>query len=403
MGSPSASSGLDTARFHAAPLFHAAWLFAIGIFAAHRIWIPSASLLVSLALLLVLAGLAALRTPRLPLLPLALAWILLGAWCANMEPQPAPAPQLLAYSDGLLRDVGGVVTHAGPLRSEQEQDVDSGASEAPAQRIDLRISAIERVTDTEDRQVPADGTVRLILRWPAAAAIQRIRCGDRIGVLARLLPPQVYRDPGAWSRTDYLLDQGVTATASVPAQHIEAHASPARMPVGCLLPEAQQAASTRLLALPAAMARFPRWLRLSPDDAVMLGAMITGDRTFLSHSLRAGFERTGSFHMLVVSGLHVAIVAGFVLFIARRLRIPRVPATLITIAAAFAYALFTGFAAPVQRSLWMVSLYLIGRLFYRDRNALLMAGWLNAKPPAQPIRFLEAQKKPAPPGRAGHG
>ena len=107
----------------------------------------------------------------------------------------------------------------------------------------------------------------------------------------------------------------------------------------------------------------------------MLAAMVAGDRTYLTHALRVGFERTGSFHMLVVSGFHLAIVAACILWIARRLRVPRVPATLLTIAASFAYALFTGFATPVQRSLWMVTLYLIGRLVYRERSALNTIGF----------------------------
>ena len=118
-------------------------------------------------------------------------------------------------------------------------------------------------------------------------------------------------------------------------------------------------------------------LRLSEDDAIMLAAMVTGDRTYLTHSLRVGFERTGSFHMLVVSGLHLAIVAGLIVWITRRLRVPRVPATLITIVASFAYALFTGFATPVQRSLWMVTLYLVGRLVYRERNVLNTIGFAS--------------------------
>jgi competence protein ComEC len=143
----------------------------------------------------------------------------------------------------------------------------------------------------------------------------------------------------------------------------------------CLLSTAQHAAAARLLALPAAMRGFPEPLRISGDDVIMLAAMVTGDRTFLSHSLRVGFERTGSFHMLVVSGLHLAIVAGFIAWIARRMRIPRVPATLVTIAVSFAYALFTGFATPVQRSLWMVTLYLLGRLIYRERSPLNTIGF----------------------------
>jgi competence protein ComEC len=125
------------------------------------------------------------------------------------------------------------------------------------------------------------------------------------------------------------------------------------------------------------MRRFPAPLRLTQDDAIMLAAMVAGDRTFLTHSLRVGFERTGSFHMLVVSGFHLAIVAACILFITRRLHMPRVPATLLTIAASFAYALFTGFATPVQRSLWMVTLYLLGRLIYRDRSPLNTIGFAS--------------------------
>jgi competence protein ComEC len=123
------------------------------------------------------------------------------------------------------------------------------------------------------------------------------------------------------------------------------------------------------------MRNLPAPLRLSDDDAVMLSAMVAGDRTYLTHALRVGFERTGSFHMLVVSGLHLAIVAACLFWIFKRLRLPRVPATLLTIAASFAYALFTGFATPVQRSLWMVTLYLLGRLLYRERSPLNTIGF----------------------------
>ncbi|MGB8844245.1 MAG: ComEC/Rec2 family competence protein, partial [Terracidiphilus sp.] len=123
------------------------------------------------------------------------------------------------------------------------------------------------------------------------------------------------------------------------------------------------------------MRNYPAPLRLSEDDAVMLSAMVAGDRTYLTHALRVGFERTGSFHILVVSGLHLAIVAACLFWIFKRLRLPRVPATLLTIVASFAYALFTGFATPVQRSLWMVTLYLLGRLLYRERSPLNTIGF----------------------------
>jgi competence protein ComEC len=79
--------------------------------------------------------------------------------------------------------------------------------------------------------------------------------------------------------------------------------------------------------------------------------------------------------MLVVSGFHLAIVAACVLWLTRRLRIPRVSATILTLGFSFAYALFTGFATPVQRSLWMITLYLIARLVYRERSPLNTVGF----------------------------
>jgi competence protein ComEC len=378
-----ASTGLS-----AVPLFHAAWLFAAGIAATNWLWLRPSVVLAALALVAVLCGLAALRALRIAWLPLALLWCLLGAWCAEMEPRPAPAPALATLSDGLLRTVEGTVVDAGPLRGEIEQNLnDNDPSEPaandpeqqPSQRIDLRVSSLEIVTDADDAQSPIAGGVRLIVRWPANAPApptpQPFHCGDRLRALVRLLQPETYHDPGVWSRQDFLVDQGITSTATVSIDRIERLSpSPAAFPA-CRVHALQHASSSRLLALPAAMRRLPVPLRLTPDDAAMLAAMVTGDRTYLTHSLRVGFERTGSFHMLVVSGFHLAIVAACIFWAARRLRLPRVPATLLTIVASFGYALFTGFATPVQRSLWMVMLYLIGRLLYRDRSPLNTVGF----------------------------
>ncbi len=366
----------------AVPLFHAAWLFALGIAVARDLWLRPAVTLVALAATAALCAIAAMRALRIAWLPLGLLWLLLGVWCAEMEPHPAPAPELAALSDGLLRTVQGTVIGAAPVRTEIEQNIDEPSGAAPAQRIDLRVSSLEQVTDTEDVQLPVTGVVRLIIRWQQTAPGQHtapwFHCGDRLEAVVRLLPPASYHDPGAFSREDYLLDQGITATAIVNAEQVErigaARLAPA-LQLACRMQQWQHAVTARLLVLPAAMSRFPAPLRLSQDDAAMLAAMVAGDRTYLTHSLRAGFERTGSFHMLVVSGLHLAVIAGCFFWLAAWLRLPRLPVSLITIAATFAYALFTGFATPVQRSLWMIILYLLGRLVYRERSPLNVIGF----------------------------
>jgi competence protein ComEC len=375
------------------PLFHAAWLFAAGIAVTQAVWLRPSLVLVALAPLAVLCGVAAFRAHRIAWLPLAVLWLLLGTWCAEMQPHPEPAPALAALSDGLLRTVEGAVVDAGPMRGEIEQNLDApvsaqGPVQRPSQRIDLSVSSMEVVTDTSDAQAPVEGGARLTVRWPFPAASKAdnsgapiradappFQCGERVRAVVRLLPPEVYRDPGVWSREDFLVDQGITSTATVNIERLDRLGPSPGLFLACRINQLQHASSARLLALPAAMRRLPTLLRLSQDDAIMLAAMVTGDRTYLTHTLRVGFERTGSFHMLVVSGFHLAIVAGCLFWVAKKLRLPRVPATFATILASFAYALFTGFATPVERSLWMVTLYLIGRLLYRERSVLNTIGF----------------------------
>jgi len=385
----SPTSGRFFAGLGAVPLFHAAWLFAIGIAVADWLWLRPSLVLAALALVAVLCGVSALRALRIAWLPLATLWCLLGVWCALMEPHPAPAPALASFSDGLLRSLEGTVIDAGAVRAEAAQEIngDQNAATAPGQqstqRIDLRVSSLEKVTDAADTEESIAGGVRLTVRWLTGPANQAdpapFHCGERVRAIVRLLPPEIYHDPSVWSRRDFLLDQGITSTASVAIDRIDRLGQTLDFgtSLSCRISGLQGATTTRLLALPAAMLRLPSAFRLAPDDAIMLAAMVAGDRTYLTHSLRVGFERTGSFHMLVVSGFHLAIVAACIFWITRRLRLPRVPATVLTILASFAYALFTGFATPVQRSLWMVTLYLLGRLVYRDRSPMNTIGFAS--------------------------
>ncbi|MGA8042339.1 MAG: ComEC/Rec2 family competence protein [Terracidiphilus sp.] len=368
-------AGNTAAPAGAIPLFHAAWLFALGITAAHQTWLRPGYLLIAIVLIAFVCCLAAIRALRMAWVPVALLWCLLGAWCAEMQPQPAPSQDVLALSDNLLRTVDGIITDAGPVRSEIPGDLDETGTDGPTQRIDLRVTSIERVTDEVDRQEPVTGGLRVTVRWlQGAMNPEPFHCGQQIRVVARLLPPEVYHDPGVWSRRDDLLDQGITAITSVRADGVAVTGKAAAHLWPCRVAEVQHALNSRMVTLSSAMHTLPQPLRLSTEDAVMLAAMTTGDRTYLTHALRIGFERTGSFHMLVVSGLHLAIVAGFIFWLLRLLRVPQVPTTLLTIAASCAYALFTGFGTPVQRSLCMVVVYLLGRLLYREAGALNTLG-----------------------------
>jgi competence protein ComEC len=372
------------------PLFYSALLYMAGIVVAHFVYLRPGYLLAGLLPLAAAALTTIWQAPRLTWLPIAAIWFVLGAWSAETEPTPAPDPQLAQLSDGLLRTVEGTVIDAGPLRTPQNEAEDSESGEevesgSQSQRVDLQLSAAEVVDDLSDRiqpiPNPSTARLRLSIRWPSGAA-SPLACGQTLRAVVRMLPPDAFHDPGIWSRAVYLESQQITATASLLATKRDADqprlillGQPNPRSIPCLLNRARDAASNRLQSLPSLTRRLPRFLRATPEDAAMLTALLTGDRTFLTRTLRAGFERTGSFHLIVVSGLHLAILAGGVFALARRLRLSRLPATGLTLLATLAYALFTGFAIPAQRSFWMIALYLLGRLLYRNRSPLNVIGF----------------------------
>ncbi len=220
--------------------------------------------------------------------------------------------------------------------------------------------------------VPATGGIRVTVYDPGPLALN---CGDRVELPVALTPPDRFRDPGVFQYADYLAGQGIAARGNLSAAKL--HKLSASKPTfACRLAAAQSWASNRLIAFTASSANhhLPRYLRLTQPDALMLNAMLFGDRTGLTHSLRTGFERTGTFHLFVVSGIHIALLAGALFWILRRLRTPLWLATLLTILGATAYAALTGFGQPAQRALVMTSVFLLARLLSRQRDALNALG-----------------------------
>jgi competence protein ComEC len=339
-------------------------------------WLVPGYLLVLLAALFLLAAIAARSAPRLIPVVLALFCVALGWFCAIAEARPLPDGQIQSMRDGLLRGVEGTLIAVGPLK---EQNV-SGADEQPELRLsrtlDLAVTRIERVNDNEDVWQSARGGLRITVTTKPGEALPLLPCGEQMILDARLLAPRAFHDPGLWSRAEWLSEQGIDAEATVPVGRIREMRAPQRISFTCQLTAWQHKTSERILALASeAGNQVPSVLRLSAEDAAMLSAMLTGDRTHLTAPLRVGFERTGCFHLLVVSGLHVAILSGFVYWLLCRLKTSRAGASLPALGFAAAFALFCGFGEPVQRSLLMLVLLYAGQIFFRERSILNVIGF----------------------------
>jgi competence protein ComEC len=363
------SARLERLSFTSAPaLFAALWL-SCGIVLAQRTWFSPAALATAISLLALITLLAARTSLRLGLLSLGCTWLLLGIALSEIEPAADPQIQLRLIADqGGAVGIDGQVVRTTPIRFTQSTlPFGNSTRQEQSKSVDLRVSSANGA--------PVAGGLRVSLYAPVDQLFPAIRCGDWIHGLVAMRPPERYLDPGVWDAPAWLREQGVGVVGSVKASAVTVTRGHGSFP--CWLHSVQQAGSQRLMdfAERSSTSRWPVWMLINESDAGMLSAMILGDRTYLDHQARVGFERTGSFHLLVVSGMHLAIFAGCIFALAKRVRLPRAWSTVVTITCSFAYAMLAGFGEPVQRSFWMVTLYLLARLLFRERNSLNAIGF----------------------------
>lgn len=376
---------VEALRFRRMPLLAAVLCFALGDILS-RSWHAPVLLAGSTALLLLLAVLSQWRANRIAIVPALALWIVAGCWCAQIQPAIPPQTALIPYADGLSRIVRGRVVRVRLLHETQQNDaapqqpqepwrMEPGAWEAdnehPLESVDLDVQAIEDVTPDTSTMRPLQGGVRVTITGDAPV----LACGDVLELPLRLRVPDTYRDPGAWSHAAALLGEGIAVQSSVKAARVHKTGAATR-DWRCRLYAAQSWAASRIDMLVHSRANrlLPAAAHLSAEDAAILNAMLFGDRGRLSQTLRAGFERTGTFHLFVVSGLHIVLLSGVLFWILRKLRTPEGIAVATTIVAATGYALLTGFGVPVQRALGMTAVYLLARWLARESGALNALG-----------------------------
>ncbi len=115
----------------------------------------------------------------------------------------------------------------------------------------------------------------------------------------------------------------------------------------------------------AALNRIDQLYAGNPYATGMLEATLIGETKKLEGIWTDHFRRTGTYHMLVIDGLHITVLAAFLLFLLRVCSIPELAALGLTAAAAWLYALVSGWNAPAVRAAGGFTLYVVARYFYR--------------------------------------
>jgi competence protein ComEC len=344
------------------PLFLAALAFSAGIIAANYVWRSPWVWLIGFLVAALAAAFALCRSPQLAFALALIAIVPLGGFYlqARDAAQPALADNLQPFATGENQvDVTAHVIREGLLRDspyggkQESVDVESESIRGDGRGLNEPIGIRLTVYSKKNEEAGDAG---------GESPLRVYSYGQRLHFIARLRVPRNYRNPGAMDVTGYFASQGIRLTGSAHVSEVEVLPGFAGSRFGYWRSRARRSALEHIAQL---------W----PGErgALMQAALIAG-RAFFGRDIKSDFQRTGTYHILVVSGINVGILAFAVFWTLRRLRLEETWATLLTLLLAWGYAFLADLGSPIVRATVTLTIYLLTRLLFRDRAGLNALG-----------------------------
>jgi competence protein ComEC len=357
------------------PLFWAAVAFSLGLWTGVRAWRPPSWWVIAVVAFVFAASYFLSKRAWLAKALSLGAWFLLGAFLIQVRGQQGDLQQnnarILALADGrevtltarVMRE--GYARAAGPRSISESIDVETEAIASQGEswlvRAGVRLTIYEKV---EDQAIGPSGD-RVILYDPMARSPDHpipLTYGTRLRILAKLHPARNYRNPGAFDYEGYLRDNGISVLGSAEANDVE------RLPgfSGSRIQLWRTRVHSSIVA---------KIHQLWPaSQASLMDAMVLGEESFLRNATRTEYQRSGTYHVLVVSGMNLSILAFAIFWTLRQFRVDPAVAAITTVVVSFAYAFVVGVGPPVWRAALMLATYLGARLLYRGRNMMNAIG-----------------------------
>lgn len=113
---------------------------------------------------------------------------------------------------------------------------------------------------------------------------------------------------------------------------------------------------------------------MSDREGGLSVALVTGDKSYLDKNIKTAFVYSGTSHIMAVSGLHLSVVTGALLFILKKLKFKERTAGVICIAAVLVYMALAAFSGSVTRAGIMLIVMLSARLFSMRGDSLNALG-----------------------------
>ena len=189
----------------------------------------------------------------------------------------------------------------------------------------------------------------------------QLHYGQRVEFEARVRRPRNYGNPGAFDYARYLARRDIYWTAAmIPGSAVSI------LPGQCGSRFEAAIVGLRVMALE----RIARLYQGKPYETGMMQAVMIGETYQVQRVWTEQFRNTGTYHALVISGTHTAVLAAFLMLLLRLCFVRREFALFLTSAILWLYALVTGWGSPCVRCAAGFTLFAIAACFARQRRIL---------------------------------
>lgn len=185
--------------------------------------------------------------------------------------------------------------------------------------------------------------------------LEPLRVGDKIRVRGELQAIPAPTNPGESDQREVLRRRRIFVRLNVP--------TPGHLTIveSGLLNQPMRRAVAKMQNL------FSNSIRdsLPPETRSVCAALLLGERSQLDDGLRDAFQNTGTFHLLAISGMHVAVLVGFLLTLCRVGWLAWRGANIGAIVFVIIYSLLIDLSPPVVRAAVMVVAFSASKLVGR--------------------------------------
>ena len=226
-------------------------------------------------------------------------------------------------------------------------------------RLDHSVLQVEceSLVTHDEQLLPVVGLVRV----DVAGHLLDLVPGDRVEILGQLAVPEPPRNPGDFDYPEFLRSRGMDRV------------------LRCDTPDTVQLIE-RPRGLAARVSRLREGVRrecdrlmfdhLPPRLQPVAASLLIGDRSDLHEETETAFIRSGTMHILAISGLHIGVLASFVMLLCRAVQLRTLTTSLLVLAVIYGYAAIAESRPPVMRAVVLGTLIVIGRAFGRKSDGI---------------------------------